>query len=72
VPHNPWFPSLAAFGRRPKVREDRSGLEAGRRAIALNHNYYLARFALGVAQMYGGAPEDAIPPCRFSSSIGIR
>jgi hypothetical protein len=44
------------------LRQHDAGLQAGRRAVALNHNYHVAHFALGVALMYGGAPERRRSP----------
>ncbi len=54
------------------MRQHDAGLEAGRRAVALNPNYYLAHLALAIALMYGGTPEEAIPEFEMTARLSPR
>jgi TolB-like protein/DNA-binding SARP family transcriptional activator len=42
------------------VRQHDASLRSGRRAVALNPNYYLGHLAFALALLFGGAPSEAI------------
>ncbi len=54
------------------VRRHDAGLEAGRRGVELNPNYYLAHYALALALMFGGASGEAIPEFEMTARLSPR